>query len=61
MSDQFATSALYCVVCGGPLGVFAEDQPDWPAGPICGNCFQSRQMDDEIAWQMEDEAEEEDA
>jgi hypothetical protein len=50
-----------CTVCGGPLGVFLEDQPDWPTGPLCGNCYQSQQLDDEIAWQLEDQAAEEDA
>ncbi len=45
-----------CVICGGPLGIFPEDQPDWPTGPMCGNCYQSQQMDDEIWWsEMDDE------
>lgn len=40
----------WCSICGRPLGIFPEDQPDWPGGPICGDCYQARQMDDEIWW-----------
>lgn len=40
----------FCTICGRPLGLFPEDQPDWPTGPICGDCYQARQMDDEIFW-----------
>jgi len=41
---------LACSICDRPLGLFPEDQPDWPTGPICGDCYQARQMDDEIWW-----------
>ena len=46
---------LECVVCARPLGIFPEDQPDWPTGPICGDCYQAQQMDDEIFWSMHDD------
>jgi hypothetical protein len=46
---------LYCVICRGPLGIFPEDQPEWPTGPMCGDCYQAQQMDDEIAWTELDE------
>ena len=45
-----------CAICGRPLGYSTDDQPDWPTGPMCGECYQSRQMDDEIEWsQLDDE------
>ena len=37
-----------CSNCGRPLGVSGDDQPDWAGGPLCGDCYQARQMDDEI-------------
>ena len=40
----------YCAICSRPLGFSSDDQPYWPTGPMCGECYQSRQMDDEIAW-----------
>lgn len=43
-----------CAICGRPLGYSIDDQPDWPTGPMCGECYQSRQMDDEIAWTQEE-------
>ena len=43
---------LICVICGSPLGYSGDDQPDWPTGPMCGECYQARQMDDEI-WMSE--------
>ena len=39
-----------CAICGRPLGYSIDDQPNWPTGPMCGECYQSRQLDDEIAW-----------
>lgn len=39
-----------CAQCGRPLGESTDDQPFWPTGPMCGDCYQARQMDDEIAW-----------
>ena len=48
-----------CAICGRPLGYSTDDQPNWPTGPMCGECYQSRQLDDEIAWT--DESGDEDA
>ena len=39
-----------CTLCGRPLGFSTDDQPFWPTGPMCGDCYQAQQMDDEIAW-----------
>ena len=39
-----------CSLCGRPLGYSTDDQPFWPTGPMCGDCYQAQQMDDEIAW-----------
>ncbi len=47
MVDDEATD---CAICGRPLGYSIDDRPDWPTGPMCGECYQSRQLDDEIAW-----------
>lgn len=40
---------LTCVICGRPLGYNVDDQPDWPTGPMCGDCYQSRELDNDIA------------
>jgi len=46
-----------CTVCGRRLGIFAEDQPDWPNGPLCGDCYQAQQADDETFWdELEEDA-----
>ena len=42
-----------CSICGRPLGENIDDQPYWPTGPMCGECYQSRQLDDEMAWDDE--------
>ncbi|HYI22556.1 MAG TPA: hypothetical protein VEX62_07965 [Candidatus Limnocylindrales bacterium] len=42
--------ALTCVICGSELVGEPDDQPDWPTGPMCGNCYQSREMDNELWW-----------
>jgi hypothetical protein len=48
---------LTCVICGRPLGNSIDDQPDWATGPMCGDCYQAQQMDDELIWDaMEQEA-----
>ena len=53
MADAFIEEAhLYCVVCGRTLGALPEDQPDWPTGPLCGECYQAQQADDEL-WAAE--------
>jgi hypothetical protein len=46
-------AASQCSLCGRPLGYSADDQPFWPTGPMCGDCYQARQMDDEIAWSQD--------
>ena len=43
---------LICVICGQPLVGEADDQPDWPTGPMCGNCYQAREMDNDL-WMIE--------
>jgi hypothetical protein len=37
-----------CVICGQELEGDPEDQPFPPLGPMCGECYRSQQMDDEI-------------
>lgn len=44
-SDQ----TVYCTSCSRPLGIFPEDQPDWATGPICGECYQSLNWEDQVA------------
>jgi hypothetical protein len=41
---------LACTFCGRLLGFSGDDQPNWPTGPMCADCYQARQMDDELAW-----------
>lgn len=49
---------IICVICGRPLGYSSDDQPDWPTGPMCGDCYQSREMDNDIwAAELEQDAE----
>jgi hypothetical protein len=43
---------IYCTACGRPLGLFPEDQPDWATGPICGECYQELNFEDEVAFGM---------
>jgi hypothetical protein len=52
VDELLEAPGLTCSICGRRLGLFPEDQPDWPTGPICGDCYQARQMDDEI-WSSE--------
>ena len=49
---------LTCITCGSPLGYSLDDQPYWPTGPMCGECYQARQLDDEIWWSELDETSE---
>ena len=35
------------------MGDSSDDQPDWPSGPMFGDCYQARQMDDELWWSDE--------
>jgi hypothetical protein len=49
---------LSCTICGRLLGYSSDDQPDWPTGPICGDCYQARELDHDI-WAAEAELGEE--
>lgn len=40
-----------CLICGQPLLGDPEDQPFPPLGPMCGECYRSQQLDDEIDWE----------
>ncbi len=53
MTDDIMADPTDCSICGRPLGYSIDDQPDGPTGPICGECYQSQQMDDEIAYAAE--------
>jgi len=55
MSDHDLEEPLLCTLCSRPLGFSTDDQPFWPAGPMCGDCYQAQQMDDEIFWSEMDE------
>jgi hypothetical protein len=48
--DEVTDDPPLCTQCGRPLGESTDDQPFWPTGPMCGDCYQARQMDDEIWW-----------
>ena len=53
MADVFIEEThIYCTLCGRALGELPEDQPDWPGGPICGDCYQARQAEEEL-WAAE--------
>jgi hypothetical protein len=52
--DAFAGQPLPCSLCGRPLGELPDDQPDWPTGPLCGDCYQAQQAEDEM-WEAEAE------
>ncbi|MFN8621575.1 MAG: hypothetical protein U0869_12605 [Chloroflexota bacterium] len=41
-----------CTVCGQPLAGDPDDQPDHPAGPICGACVRAREFD-ETLWERD--------
>ena len=47
-----ADEALFCVICGDELVGLPDDQPDWPSGPMCGECYQAREMDNDL-WAAE--------
>jgi hypothetical protein len=54
MSDE----PLYCVICGDELIGLPDDQPDWATGPMCGDCYQARETDNDIwASELDEEAE----
>jgi hypothetical protein len=50
--DAFAGQPLPCSLCGRPLGQLPDDQPNWPSGPLCGDCYQAQQAEDEM-WEAE--------
>ncbi|MDP8904545.1 MAG: hypothetical protein M3N29_04410 [Chloroflexota bacterium] len=56
MADELLEVPQLCVICTQPLGDSYDDQPDWPNGPICGECYQAQQAEDEM-WssQLNDE------
>ena len=41
-----------CGVCGLALTGDPDDQPDHPAGPLCGPCHRAREFD-ETLWEMD--------
>jgi hypothetical protein len=49
IGDDSADEPLVCVICGQALTGDAEDRPDWPTGPMCGECYRARQTDDDMA------------
>ena len=53
LSEHVLDDEPTCTLCGRPLGFSPDDQPFWPTGPMCGDCYQAQQMDDEIAWSNE--------
>lgn len=54
VSEHLLDSQVVCHLCGRPLGYSSDDQPYWPTGPMCGDCYQAQQMDDEIAWSQDE-------
>ena len=58
MLDDAPYDQLQCTLCGRPLGFSTDDQPFWPTGPMCGDCYQAREMDNDI-WATELNADEE--
>ena len=54
-----ADEPLFCVICGNELVGLPDDQPNWPTGPMCGEWYQAREMDNDIwASELNDEDEE---
>ena len=52
MTEQVADEQISCTLCGRPLGESYDDQPDWPTGPMCGDCFAARETDNDM-WASE--------
>lgn len=48
MSAASPEDDLVCILCGRPLGYSSDDQPDWPTGPMCGDCYQARETDNDM-------------
>jgi hypothetical protein len=55
MLDEGGEAQLWCTLCGRPLEGHTDDQPEWPTGPMCADCYQAREMDNEIWWSELDE------
>ena len=61
MLDDAPYDQLQCTLCSRPLGYSTDDQPFWPTGPMCGDCYQARETDNDI-WASElDTSDEDDA
>ena len=58
MLEDVPYDQLLCTLCSRPLGENVDDQPYWPSGPMCGDCYQAREMDNDI-WMAELNADEE--
>lgn len=54
------TRDVMCTVCGQPLTGDRDDQPDWPGGPIDGECYRAREFDQTL-WEQELMDDDEDA
>ncbi len=52
MLEDVPYDQIMCTLCGRPLGDSTDDQPFWPTGPMCGDCYQAREMDNDL-WAME--------
>lgn len=52
MVDEIIEGQLLCTLCGSPLGYNIDDRPDWPTGPMCGDCYQARETDNDM-WAAE--------
>jgi hypothetical protein len=50
---------LRCAVCGQALAGDPDDQPDWPGGPMDGECYRAREFDQTL-WELELAEEDED-
>ncbi len=55
VSEQLLGEPVRCMLCSRPLGYSSDDQPNWPTGPMCGDCYQAQQFDDEIMLDMLDD------
>ncbi|MEP7378033.1 MAG: hypothetical protein ABI725_00565 [Chloroflexota bacterium] len=52
MTDFEEAQPLFCLICGRELVGEPDDQPDWPGGSMCGDCYQARETDNDI-WASE--------
>ena len=49
---SWQSSDARCAVCGEPLTGDPDDQPDWPGGPLDGECYRAREFDQTL-WEQE--------